>query len=517
MQWEVLEQSSDFSIALTANQSSVSSPGTATYTIGVSPSNGFNGGAVNLAVSGLPAGVGYGFSANGQTTSSPWYSTLTLTLPAGMKAATCQITVTGTSGSTVHTATAPLTVNGPDWTIHAAPTSPAQSPPIVTAGGTATYSITMNPVNGYSGSVDLSNWQPPAGVTVTLGPTVAPGQPAVLTIATSSNTPSGWLAIPVQATDGTMLRYTSACMCVGDCSGEDDGTPAIEEVIESQDGLSIFVSGENLGSGSGINWASITPNYGSCYADDLEDPNGFLFSCSSPMPAGEYTIDVTIYDLPDFDEEQNSVEWEGPLPGPEDQNCAIQNQIIAEYPQEGVTDSSKWGNGAPWVPQCAWFSQTAQSFYYNSAQLGNFGKQPYAWALVKNPLTVDKSSGYGLDYWTFLLWQYGWAPGTTEAQIIDSTYRDPVYNLNFSKHTDSRHQFGDAVDVKNVSGSQGEHDAKACLASKAGAYQFGGVVQGTCSNPYDADAYYVEPLNEACKSNCVHADWRNRDYNVYNQ
>ena len=99
------------------------------------------------------------------------------------------------------------------------------------------------------------------------------------------------------------------------------------------------------------------------------------------------------------------MEWEGPLPGPEDQqqNCTTQNQIIAEYtaavpPPYPVLDMSTQGGGAAFVPQCAWFTQTASSLYYNPPQLGNFNNQPYSWALVKNPLTVNQSGGYGLDF-----------------------------------------------------------------------------------------------------------------------
>jgi hypothetical protein len=98
-------------------------------------------------------------------------------------------------------------------------------------------------------------------------------------------------------------------------------------------------------------------------------------------------------------------------------NCTVQNQIIQEYVTYNVIDMTH-GN-APWQPFCPWFTQTAHSLYYTFNQLGNIGKQPYTWALVKKPLATPQSSGYGLDDWTALLSSAGWGSMQTTA----SAYR----------------------------------------------------------------------------------------------
>jgi hypothetical protein len=178
--------------------------------------------------------------------------------------------------------------------------------------------------------------------------------------------------------------------------------------------------------------------------------------------------------------------------------CAVaqQNQIIQEYVTYGVG----------WRPVCSYFTQTAHSQYYSATQLGNIGQQPYLWALVKYPLTVSYIEGYGLDAWTYLI-------GAT--QTINSTYRPPAYNQQIGGAVTSRHQFGDAVDIANLSHSQPEHDTKACWASIQAAIAAGVV---SCSNGQDAGADWVEPLLVGgCGYNCIHADWRNHDYNQYSQ
>jgi hypothetical protein len=198
--------------------------------------------------------------------------------------------------------------------------------------------------------------------------------------------------------------------------------------------------------------------------------------------------------------------------------CAAVSQIIQQYINQVVPDVSLPGS-PPFIPLCSYFRNGVFSQYYSFTQLGNIGigKQPFTWALVKNPLVVDQSSGYGLSAWTNLLSEDGW--GLT--QTINSSYRPPVYNNQFSsgKFPGGRHQFGDAIDVANVLGTQAEHDIKACFAGRVAATNFGQLA-ATCSSlgiTQDAGADWVEPNNSQnpCKLVCVHADWRDHDYNVY--
>ncbi len=142
---------------------------------------------------------------------------------------------------------------------------------------------------------------------------------------------------------------------------------------------------------------------------------------------------------------------------------------------------------------------TAVSFITPATQLGNFGnisQDPwdYVWALVKYPLTVSYIEGYG--FWTLGRYLIG-----ADAQTIDSTYRPPAYNkLKVKGAASSRHQFGDAVDIANVSHSQPEHDTKACWAGIQAAIAAGVV---SCSNGQDAGADWVKEVGGAPGSTCL--------------
>jgi subtilase family serine protease len=94
----------NFSIAISPSSRSMGGWGSATYTVTITPNNGFSG-QVSLSVSGLPARVTATFSPNPAGTSS------TLTL-RGSGAASGQVrfTVTATSGSLTHSASAALTI-----------------------------------------------------------------------------------------------------------------------------------------------------------------------------------------------------------------------------------------------------------------------------------------------------------------------------------------------------------------------------------------------------------------------
>jgi len=124
-------------------------------TITVNSQQGFNG-AVNLAVTGLPAGVTGSFSpASAMTTS-------TLTLSAGSSAApaTSTATITGTSGSqTSMVRMAVAVTSSPAFSISVTPASLILKP-----GGAITGTVVINPQNGFAGTVALAASGLPSGV-----------------------------------------------------------------------------------------------------------------------------------------------------------------------------------------------------------------------------------------------------------------------------------------------------------------------------------------------------------------
>lgn len=127
-----------------------------------------------------------------------------------------------------------------------------------------------------------------------------------------------------------------------------------------------------------------------------------------------------------------------------------------------------------------------------------------AWDLIKYPLTVSQSANYGLDDWRNLL---------GGPQIVNSGYRDPAHNAGVGGMPNSRHMFGDAVDLNNGTQTRNEWVTKGCYASISYMARY----SVSCPNSTDAGAGYVEPISGHCAYACVHADWRNRNYNTYSQ
>jgi hypothetical protein len=142
------------------------------------------------------------------------------------------------------------------------------------------------------------------------------------------------------------------------------------------------------------------------------------------------------------------------------------NNIITEYSAYSVN----------LTPACANFTQTASSQYF---AFSAFNTGDYAWALVKAPLTAPSNSD-GLDAWRAA---YG------AARTINSAYRNPAHNAAVGGAAQSRHMYGDAVDLRNQSGTQNEWNAMVLAAQTA-------------------NADFIEPQTGPCGLGCTHADWR---------
>ncbi|HEY6768182.1 MAG TPA: alkaline phosphatase family protein [Candidatus Sulfotelmatobacter sp.] len=172
----------DFTLAVSNSPQTVVAGNSTTYTVGITPVNGFAG-AVAFSASGVPTGATASFSAV-----SGGSSTLTVTTTTATAAATSTITVTGTSGSLTHSGTASLIVTpAPDFTVSFAPSTYT-----VTAGGSADYTVTVGALNGFTGTVTLAGSNLPSGVNGFFLPaTVAGSGTAKLVVTTpASQAPS---------------------------------------------------------------------------------------------------------------------------------------------------------------------------------------------------------------------------------------------------------------------------------------------------------------------------------------
>jgi len=100
----------------------------------------------------------------------------------------------------------------PDFYLSASPGSQG-----VVQGHSVTYSVTVNPINGYSGTVNLSvSGGCPTGATCAISP-ASEGPPynaATLTVTTGSGTPGGNYNITISGTDGTLTHTTSVGLAV---------------------------------------------------------------------------------------------------------------------------------------------------------------------------------------------------------------------------------------------------------------------------------------------------------------
>jgi uncharacterized repeat protein (TIGR03803 family) len=175
-------------------------------------------------------------------------------------------------------------------------------------------------------------------------------------------------------------------------------------------------------------------------------------------------------------------------------NCPVpcgdeRDKIIAEYKQYKVYDITKSRKkDVLFVPSCADFTQSAHSVYYSFNNLNVSDNGIYSWALIRYPLVAPSSTGFGLDKWVELI------PPEYKPDVvpkINSGYRSPAKNKSVGGTPGSRHMFGDAIDLQNISGTIAEYKALANAAKMA-------------------DKSFIEPLTGPCQLACVHTDWRDK-------
>jgi subtilase family serine protease len=196
--------SPDFSLSASPNSLTIAQGGAAgNTTMTVTPANGFNG-SVGLAVtSALPSGVSAGFNPNPTTGNS----TLMLAASSTATVGSVTVTVTGTSGSLTRTATVSLNVNAsapaPDFSLSAAPSTLS-----VGRGKNVTSKITVNDLNGFSGTVSLSATGLPKGVTATFNPASTSGS-STLTLKASSTANLGTATVMIKGVSGSLNHSTT--------------------------------------------------------------------------------------------------------------------------------------------------------------------------------------------------------------------------------------------------------------------------------------------------------------------
>lgn len=191
--------SPNFSLSASPSSVTVVQGKSGNTTISVTPSSGFTG-SVSLSASGLPSGVTATFSPNPITNGSG-NSTMSVTTSSSTPAGTYMLTITGTSTSPslTHSTTVSLVVNtASTGNFSLAASLPSQT---VTAGNSASYTATVTPSGGFTGSVTLSVSGLPSGAAAkfSVNPVAGAGN-STLTINTSSSTPTGTYTLTITGT-----------------------------------------------------------------------------------------------------------------------------------------------------------------------------------------------------------------------------------------------------------------------------------------------------------------------------
>ena len=185
------------SFTLSGNSISIGQGSSTSSYVYINAQYGFSG-AVNLLASGLPSGVTASFSPNPTSTGS---SLLTLTAASTVSVGQYNFTVTGTSGSLTATTTLSLGVYVPSFTLS------AYSAGTIGQGTSGTSTVSVNPLNGFSGSVTLAASGLPSGVTASFSPNPTAGT-SVVTLTASSTASLGQYNVTITGTSGTLTAST---------------------------------------------------------------------------------------------------------------------------------------------------------------------------------------------------------------------------------------------------------------------------------------------------------------------
>ena len=198
----------DFTLAAAPSAQTVNAGATANYTVSVGSLNGFTG-DVALSLAGLPGSVGAA-TFTPATVSTAGTSQLTIATAATAPGGTYQLTVTGASGAITRTATVGLTVRARDFTLSVSPSSIS-----VIRGQTASYSVAVGSVAGFTGNVTLSVSGVPSGsiVSWSANPVAAPGS-STLRVRTTGSTLRGTFTVRVTGKSGTLVHQVSVTLIV---------------------------------------------------------------------------------------------------------------------------------------------------------------------------------------------------------------------------------------------------------------------------------------------------------------
>ena len=207
----------DYSVSLNPTSGSVVQGSGTTSTVTVSLVSGTTQ-TVSLGTSINPSATGLTATVNPTSGNPTFTSTLAISTTSSTPTGSYSVTVTGTSGTLSHSAIYTLTVTGQvtgDFSISASPSSLTMN-----RFGSASTTITITSLSGFSGTVSLSTGTLPAGVTASFNPTsvtVASGGSGTSTLTFNGHgggTATGTFTVTVTGTSGGLTHSTTITLTI---------------------------------------------------------------------------------------------------------------------------------------------------------------------------------------------------------------------------------------------------------------------------------------------------------------
>jgi hypothetical protein len=184
----------------------------------------------------------------------------------------------------------------PDFSLTAAPSSQS-----VTQGNNTTYTATVTPTGGFTGSVTLSVSGLPAGASGTFSPNPLASGNSTLTVTTSSSTPTGSFPLTITGTSGSLTHTANVTLVVtapvvGDFSVS--ATPA-SQTVTAGTGTSYTATATGSGGFTGVvTWSAsgLPTGAGASFNPTTVTGSGsstMSVTTSTSTPAGTYTLTIT--------------------------------------------------------------------------------------------------------------------------------------------------------------------------------------------------------------------------------
>jgi YD repeat-containing protein len=294
----------DFTLTPSPNSRTVTAGTSAVYAINVTSSQFLNS-AVTLTASGLPANATASFNPS-TVTSGSGQSTLTITT-TGVAAGTSNVTVTGTNGSGgsqfTHQVGISLTVGaGADFAITGTPVRQ-----FAAVGQAATFTLGVEPANGFSGAVmfTVTGLPPSAGGTFSPNPVNGSGT-TTFSVTVPGGTAAGSYSLTFTGTSGGLSHTYPATLVVIDkdfsiTAVPTSGSPPLHMLVETFGSWSYdltavptngFSSAVQFSVSGGPACATYTPPASPVAPNTTTNLYVTVTNCTAAN-AGHYTLTVT--------------------------------------------------------------------------------------------------------------------------------------------------------------------------------------------------------------------------------